>query len=244
MNNKPKYIHYYRIRASIVWLSIIVVVIMLLSSYFRNEIYNMWIEFGGKEEISYLGVESRLDNVAECQLCGSSDDSMMDYYRIFNTLGVICVNDWNILELETRMHDEFGNEMEEHLGTRSCVGSTKEYIYEMNSIPGRGIAEVTITLSEEYKTNVLSLQKRLCQECLDKILESLKCDKWKNEKNEALPLCLVDFQTLEIYSLQEMSQKIYINDFYVRSYNQNNVLQVEVIDIQNQSSFMLENRVR
>lgn len=58
MNNKPKYIHYYRIRASIVWLSIIVVVIMLLSSYFRNEIYNMWIEFGGKEEISYLGVES------------------------------------------------------------------------------------------------------------------------------------------------------------------------------------------
>lgn len=31
---------------------------------------------------------------------------------------------------------------------------------------------------------------------------------------------------------------------YVRSYNQNNVLQVEVIDIQNQSSFMLENRVR
>ena len=63
------------------------------------------------------------------------------------------------------------------------------------------------------------------------MLESFEIDRWKYEKREALPVCLVDFQTLEIYSLQEAAQKIYINDFYVKSYNQNNELQVEVIDV-------------
>lgn len=229
MNNKYKNIRYYRIRASVVWLTVFIIVALLLCCYYRKDIYNAWLQLGGREQISYVGLESKLDNVAECRLCGSTDDSMMDYYRKFNTLGVICVNDWNVFELETEIHDEYGVEMEEHLGTRECMGSTEEYEYKTSSILSRGMAEVTITLPEEYKPDITSIQKRLCQRCLDKILESLEYDKWKNEKREALPICLVDFQTLEIYSLQEMSQKIYINDFYVKSHNQNNQIQVEVI---------------
>lgn len=230
MNNKQKNIRYYRIRASVVWLTVFIIVALLLCCYYRKDIYNAWLQLGGKEQVSYVGLESKLDNVAECRLCGSSDDSMMDYYRKYNTLGVICVNDWNIFELETEIHDESGEQTETHLGTRSTVGSTEEYNYKTNSIPGRGIAEVIITLPEEYKTNVLGLQKKLCQDCLDKILESLECDRWKREEKEPLPLCLVDFQTLEIYSLQNEMQKIYISDYYVKSQNKDNELMVEMVD--------------
>lgn len=230
MNNKQKNIRYYRIRASVVWFTIFIVVALLLCSYYRRDIHNAWLQLGGREQVSYVGLESKLDNVAECRLCGNADDSMMDYYRKFNTLGVISVNDWNVFELETQIHDEFGEQMEMHLGTRSTVGSTEEYNYKTNSIPSRGIAEIIITLPKEYKLNILGLQKRLCQDCLDKILESLVCDRWKNEEKKPLPLCLVNFQTLEIYSLQEIAQKIYIDHLYVKSQNNNNKLIVEVVD--------------
>lgn len=229
MNNKYKNIRYYRIRASVVWLTVFIIVALLLCCYYRKDIYNAWLQLGGREQISYVGLESKLDNVAECRLCGSTDDSMMDYYRKFNTLGVICVNDWNVFELETEIHDESGDRTETHLGTRSTVGSTEEYNYKTNSIPGRGIAEIIITLPKEYKLNILGLQKKLCQDCLDKILESLACDRWRNEEKEPLPLCLVDFQTLEIYSLQEQSQKKYTEKFYIKSQNNNNQIKVEVV---------------
>lgn len=231
MNNKQKNIRYYRIRASVVWLTVFIIVALLLCCYYRKDIYNAWLQLGGKEQVSYVGLESKLDNGAECRLCGSSDDSMMDYYRKFNTLGIICVNDWNIFELETEIHDESGEQTETHLGTRSTVGSTEEYNYKTNSIPGRGIAEVIITLPEEYKTNVLGLQKKLCQSCLDKVLESLEIDRWKYEKREAVPVCLVDFQTLEIYSLQKLSQKKYTDKYYIKSQKNNENIKVEVVRI-------------
>ena len=131
--------------------------------------------------------------------------------------------------LETQLYVGPENEMEAHLGTRECMGSTKEYEYKTSSVPSRGIAELTITLTEESELDVTSIQKRLCQKCLDKVLESLECDKWKNGKKEVLPMCLVDFQTLEIYSLQEISHKTYINDFYVKSQNKDDELYVEVV---------------
>lgn len=115
--------------------------------------------------------------------------------------------------------------------TRNAIGNTNEYNYEINSIPEKGIADVTITFSNEYKTNIFRLQKKLCQDCLDKVLESLEINRWKHEKREALPVCLADFQTLEIYSLQELSQKKYTDKYYVKSQRNNERIKVEVVII-------------
>lgn len=35
------------------------------------------------------------------------------------------------------------------------------------------------------------------------------------EKKEPIPLCLVDFKTLDIYSLQDHYRSIFIRDYYV-----------------------------
>lgn len=232
MFKENKTIRYYRIRVSVVWLAVIVVVISFVVCCYRNEIYKVWLQSGGREQISYVGLKSKLTNAEECRLCGSSDDSMMDYYRKFDTLGIICINDWNILEFQTQMHDEFDNEMIQQHGTRSTVGSAEEYEYETNSIVERGIAEIAIKVPKESNPNVLNIKNKLCQNCLDKVLDSLTIDKWKNEKKAPLPMCLVDFQTLEIYSLQELSQKLYINNFYVKTQCDDGKLVVEVVTCQ------------
>lgn len=64
----------------------------------------------------------------------------------------------------------------------------------------------------EYKRN---LTDHLCQSCLDKVAASLEYWKYKNEKKEPIPLCLVDFKTLDIYSLQDYYRSIFIRDYYV-----------------------------
>ena len=46
-------------------------------------------------------------------------------------------------------------------------------------------------------------------------MESLVFFKWKNERKEAIPLCLVDFQTLEIYSLQDWQRGCLIRNYWV-----------------------------
>ncbi|WP_251388595.1 hypothetical protein [Mediterraneibacter agrestimuris] len=51
--------------------------------------------------------------------------------------------------------------------------------------------------------------------CLDKVIDSLEISKWKYEKKQAIPLCLVDFETLEIYSLQDWHMGCSIRDYWV-----------------------------
>ena len=59
------------------------------------------------------------------------------------------------------------------------------------------------------------LQRHLCQACLGKVTDSLEISKWKSEKKQAIPLCLVDFKTLEIYSLQDWHVGCSIRDYWV-----------------------------
>ncbi len=47
---------------------------------------------------------------------------------------------------------------------------------------------------------------------LDKVAASLEYWKYENEKKEPIPLCLVDFKTLDIYSLQDYYRSIFIRD--------------------------------
>lgn len=229
MDKLQKNICNHCIRKNLVWLLIVCLILVSIGCYHHNELYEFWLESGGKEDVTYTGVKTQLTDTMKCQLCGKQDNSMMNYYSKFNTLGIISVNDWNILELAPSNHDENGMEIDKHSGTRTSLGTTEEYHYEISSIPSRGIVEINITLLEGSKPNVANLQKRLCQECLDEVLEMLNFDKWKYEKNEALPLCLIDFQTMKLYSLQKLSQKIYIDNYYIKSQINDNKLQVEAI---------------
>lgn len=53
-------------------------------------------------------VESKLKDPKQCWLCGSDERSMMDYFRKFDDLGVICTNHWYVMDMHIRNHDEDG----------------------------------------------------------------------------------------------------------------------------------------
>ena len=114
------------------------------------------------------------------------------------------------------MEEEMEDSTLEQKGTQTRFGNTGYIHYQTESMKEQGIAEMIITLPEDYHLNARIIREHLCQPCLDKILGTLDYDKWKEESKEAIPLCLIDFKTLEVYSIQEISQKYILDNCYVR----------------------------
>lgn len=160
---------YYEIRKRYLWIVIGIMLSIIVITYFRHELLEIWQHKQGIEDVSYEGIKSVLEDHEECYLCGSSDRSLMGYYRNLDTIGLISLNDWYVV----------------------------------------------VSLPEDYRPDIQMLQEHLCQTCLDKITDSLKTSKWKYEKKQAIPLCLVDFKTLEIYSLQDGHVGCSIRDYWV-----------------------------
>ena len=144
---------------------------------------------------------------------------MMDYYRKFETIELISVNDWYVLDFQLKAYDENGNEIPNKTGSNILFGNTGEITYSSHGDVSRGMAEIDITLPENYKLNKRKLTDHLCQSCLDKVAASLQYWKYENEKKEPIPLCLVDFKTLDIYSLR---------DYYVEMDFEDNSLETKV----------------
>lgn len=221
---EKKKIRYYRIPIWLFWSMIIVIVLLIDVVYFREEIYEKWLHSGGREDISYVGVESTLKEKENCCLCGSNDRTLMDYYRQFDNIGLISLNDWYVLDLKTEEYEEDQQYELNNRYTSITTGNTGEIIYNAEETPSRGMASIEVTLTENYSVDMEFLQKNLCQECLDKVLESIEISKWKREKKEPIPLCLVDFKTLEIYSLQDYHRGQAIRDYWVKmDYNDREV---------------------
>lgn len=164
---------YYRIRKSMFWGLIGGFIILIGAVYFKDAIYEKWLKSGGWEDISFTEMKSKLIN-KECYLCGSSDRSLMDYYRKFDTVGVISLNDWYVLDLKLKSYDEEGNEIKGDGNSSTTYGNTGEISYMSQGSPSEGMASIDITLPEDYKLSTDTIQDNLCQKCLNKITESLE----------------------------------------------------------------------
>ena len=82
--------------------------------------------------------------------------------------------------------------------------------------PNRGISQVTIDYGKKKDFDSRTVQKHLCQNCLDKLLEVMEVYGYVQEEPKPRELCLIDFQTMELYSLQDEKCTYYIRDYYVR----------------------------
>lgn len=212
---KKKETRYYQIRRSVFWGLTGILICLIGAAYFRTDLYEWWISSRGRESVSFEGMESRLESKEECLLCGRSGHPWGDQYGESSGIGVISLNDWYILELQARSYGKSGLEDAPSKGLSTTFGNTGELSYCSKSTPARGMASMEITLPDNYSLNPQNIQDNLCQDCLDKVAESLRYSKWKNEKKEAVPLCLADLETLEIYSLQDWHRGCLIRDYWI-----------------------------
>lgn len=166
-----------------------------------------------QEATDYQGLASHLQDAEECYLCGNSNRSLMGYYRKMSAVGMISLNDWYICDFRLNQYDgEEGQEGGSSFGSGNS-SSAGGISYSFSSMPSKGEADVTVTLPEDARPDKAFLQKNLCQACLDKVCDSL--ENGKGESREAVPLCLVDFKTLEVYPVQEEQKEYVIRNYQV-----------------------------
>lgn len=221
---------YYIIRVEVIWGIAIYVILMLLVIFSGKG----WI---GKEEnereqkkdmsmitVTFEDMRSELMDRRQCYLCGNSDRSLIKYYQKFGTIGMISLNDWYILNFPLKKCE--GKEKESLEANTDCslYGNTGEIIYLCSGTKSRGMAKIDVTLAEDAELNTEIMRKNLCQECLDKVSGSLEYWKRQDEEKEAVPLCLVDFETLDIYPVQNMYASYFIRDYWIEiDFNENKV---------------------
>lgn len=154
--------------------------------------------------------ESSLDNESECFFCGTDGRSIMQYLRGRDDLGIICLNSGNILEMQV-----CGTASQE-LPIFSSMGTGEHGCrFSRSNYAGRGISEVSISLGEKSYLMIESLRERLCQDCLDKVAEMIeRCGSQEGEE-EPYDLCMVDFQTQELYPLQRSRTSYLVRDYYI-----------------------------
>jgi len=196
MNNKIP--HYYRIRKCVFWGIITALISLIGIAYFKDNLYDKWLHSQGVEYILFTDMKSSLDDKKNCFLCSHNDSELMG--QDSGSMGVLFLNELNIIKFHLADSDKSSGSSH---GLSTAFGNNEGISYLSNTFPSIGMASIEITLSKESKLNKDTMQSNLCQDCLDKIAESLSYSKWKKERKEAVPLCLVDFETMEIYSVQD-----------------------------------------
>ncbi|MGN0354640.1 MAG: hypothetical protein ACI4EI_06150 [Muricoprocola sp.] len=172
------------------------------------------------EEMAATENNSGLRNAQECYLCGKNEKSQMDYFRRFDDLGVICMNNWYVLDMGIRGQDEEGEITAGTDGVQTGYVTFEEtgYDFETERIPGRRISRVTIKCGQENKFQIEMVKNVLCQDCLDKIMNVVGENRYD--------VCLVDFQTMELYPLEEGQRSYLIRDYYVETEGQEGEIKI------------------
>lgn len=201
--------------------------LLSLLIYFRDELYGKWLRSGGIEDVTYEG-KSRLEDPGACYLCGGGKSSMTDYYHRFEGLGLISLNNWYVLDFRLKRRNESDVDVRDSF---SCTYENDgKIVYALENSFYGAMASVEVILPEDYELKIETIEGYLCQPCLEKVIESLEFQKWKNEKKEAVPLCLVDFKTLELYSLQE-DVGYAIRDYWIEIERDKNTISLDAYDL-------------
>lgn len=186
----------------------------------KEKIREKWLHSQRRVEVSFEGEKSKLKDISTCYLCGLNNESLMGVFQGSDDIGIISLLDWYIVELRLDSYkDSKGSQI-----TYTNTGGT---FYSTGGSPSRGMANAEIMLPDTYKLDMNFLAEHLCQKCLDKITESLRYSKWEYEEKKVIPLCIVDFQTLEIYSLQDYYAGCMVRDYWINMEYEENEIRVE-----------------
>lgn len=229
---EEKKVKYYHIRASVFWSVLVLIGIVFIGSIFfagniiaKNNDVNT-NEYVEKIHMEYGHIESKLENEEECYLCGNSAKSLMGYYRKFDTVGIIGLNEWYVLDLRLKEYDSEGNPTNDSSGMSTSFGNTSGMDYCVDAVPSRGMSNATIE-SSNVSFDKTVIESNLCQKCLGKVTASLE-GYFEEGKEEYLPFCLVDFKTLDIYPIQKMNRAYSVRDYWVELDYNDSEIEVDV----------------
>ena len=96
---------YYQIRMDYFWLSILAVIIVIsmiiayyASAHEQTSSQPVSTKHRADIDVTFDDLRSSLENTSVCYLCGNAEESLMSYFRNFDTIGLISLNDWYVID--------------------------------------------------------------------------------------------------------------------------------------------------
>lgn len=169
-----------------------------------------------EKEIQRPNVQSTVEK-DNCCICGNNERSLMPYYRQMDSIGVVCLNTMYITNTDVRTYDDDGNELigPYYNSTNSSHGEG-ECGFWTNGMPSRGIGGVKVSYGEKSTPDWDNIKDFLCQDCVDKVVDMYVDEmEWQGENAHFPEVCIVDFQTNELYSLGKAQIGYFVRDYYV-----------------------------
>lgn len=152
----------------------------------------------------------------DCFLCGSN--SLISYYEKKDSIGVIHWNSGTVTDTEV---GEYGNEREELSGqgvsTKINSFGAPYGSLMISAMSDRRISEVTVHYEDADKAAPDALEELLCRDCLEQVSEFYADRKDQGDAGciAAKGYCLVDFQTMQLYTLSDPPREYFIRDYHV-----------------------------
>lgn len=214
---------YIKIRKDILWKVCVIIIIVILAGLLAFQIYNRIDKNKSDEytpieyvDVTYDHLTSKLSDSSECFICGNHEMSLMPYYRKFDTIGIISLTEWYVIDLGLKEYDEVGKEIKGDGNTSMRTTNLDNVKFSTTSTPSRGMASAKITPKDGSTLNTKELEENLCADCLSKVAETLEHSYKKGEgKEDTIPLCLIDFETLELHSMQGLYTGYFVRDYWV-----------------------------
>ena len=142
-----------------------------------------------------------------CWLCGSNSSSPMSVYRGRNSLGLLRLNTFDVMEADavSVLGDELSGSNEMHITVRG--EGYGMVIVQPDHANAR--THISIDLGEKDKWDPHIAARRLCRSCFKKVRQIQKeCGSSMND------LFLVDLKTAEIYYL-EYGRRVRIGEYVI-----------------------------
>lgn len=171
--------------------------------------------------------ESNLKDEHSCWLCGKNDRSLIDYYRKTNDLGVIDFNTLSVYPIEMSSDNSHTSLRVNVLGKNQCV---------FNITNSRRVTEIRVTF-DQSNLDTENLKNNFCKKCIDQVTEVFTVSGEITELQEPVDICLIDFKTGELYSLQKMYLSYYLNNYYVLLQHSEEGIKIVTVDISEGESF-------
>ena len=165
--------------------------------------------------------ESNLDDERCCWLCGNNERSLMDFYRKTNDMGVIDFNTLNVYPIEISADNS-------HTDLRVNVSGKNQCVFDISN--SRRVTNIQVTFRDS-KLDVENLKNNLCTKCLNQAAEIFTVSGQVNEVEEPTDICLIDFKTGKLYSLQKRYLSYYVNDYYVLLQHSDDGVKIVIADI-------------
>lgn len=150
----------------------------------------------------------------DCQLC--RDNGLWNYYKKFDSIGVINLCDGQISDLSIFEYEDDGTLMDNSgFSTMRHNNDDDGHRVFIRTMGSRGVCNLSLSWDEGKDLDLDAIADEYCRDCMKKI--TAMDAEWSDELAEKgrCPFAMIDFTDGQLYSLNGILTNSFIRDYYM-----------------------------